>query len=215
MKRVQSVVILLAVGLLAGCKGPTGPTGPQGAEGPTGPQGIQGPTGNANIISGADTVAAADWSSSTIQIEYSSAPNSASFGKPARYVDFPVSDLSGTTFTAGAVLVWMQPDPNFNPDTYVQLPWLYNYVIGTQEYHYDLSLTPGNIRVLFFIVDLSDPSSITDPMTATQVTRIFRWVIIPPAAASIVTSLNLGEGPDATISALQKYGFNVQPGRMH
>lgn len=215
MKRVLSVAILLAVGGLAGCKGPTGPTGPQGAQGPTGPQGIQGPTGNANIISGADTVTNADWSSSTVQFSYATSNSSASFGKPARYVDFSVPADTGATFNSGAVLVWMQRDPVLTPNVYVQLPWLYNYVVGTQEYHYDLELKPGNIRVLFFIVDLSNPSSTPSPLTPTQATRIYRWVIIPPAAASIAASLNLAEGPDATISALRKYGFNVQPGHMH
>ncbi len=217
MKRILSVTILITAAFIAACKGPAGATGPQGATGAAGaqgPQGPQGPTGNANIISGADTAAEADWSASWAQLQFSNSNSGTAGGDEARYIDFPVPADTGATFNSGAVLVWMQSDPVFSPTKYVQLPYKFKFVLNSTEYNYQLELTPGNIRVWFYIVDLNNPTTAVDPTTVPQATRIFRWVIIPPAAASVVPSLHPAAGPDATVSVLRMHGFNVEPGRM-
>ncbi|MGH7669323.1 MAG: hypothetical protein ACRENQ_07490, partial [Gemmatimonadaceae bacterium] len=209
MRSFQYLSALVAVAFIVGCKGADGATGPQGAQGTQGTPGVQGPqgpAGTANVISGSDTATDADWSTGTTQIGFSGSNNSTSYGKPARYLDIPVTQLTDSVYNAGAVLVWMQADPVVNPNSLVQLPWDFVFLSATSEYHYDLALTSGNIRVLFFIQNLNDPTDFGNPLGVTQATRIFRWVIVPPPAASIVPSLHPENGPDATIAVLAAHG---------
>ena len=209
---VQAGLVVTAIFAVA-CKGPAGATGPQGAQGTQGVQGVQGPTGptgNANIISGVDTVTDADWSTSTVQ-EYYAVVGGAYGSKPARYLDFAVPQLTGTTYSEGAVLVWMNVPLLSATEGFVQLPWHFLFLSASVEYHYDLNITPGRIRVLFFVQNLANPADFGDPMSVGQGTRVYHWVVIPPAASSLVADLQHEPSPAAAIASLQAHGFVVSP----
>jgi hypothetical protein len=198
MKRLLLTGIVAATTMLAACSGEDGVDG------------AQGPPGTANVISGRDTVANADWSSTTTQIPYSTSNSSASFGKPARFLDLNVPQLTAQVHAGGAVLVWMQSAPVLgDANTFVPLPWNFVFLSSPNTYHYVLDLTPGRIRVLFFVQNLTDPGIFGDPLAPTQATRIFRWVLIPPAAAAAVQALRLDDGPDVAIAELARRGFKV------
>lgn len=157
-----------------------------------------------------DTVSDADWSTSTVQQYY--AVTSGEYGsKPARYVDFAVPQLTGTTYSEGAVLVWMQVPLLSDTLGFVQLPWHFLFLASSVEYHYDLNITPGRIRVLFFVQNLSDPSDFGDPMSVGQATRVYHWVVIPPAASALVADLRAEPSAAAAIATLQAHGFGVSP----
>jgi hypothetical protein len=183
----------------------------------TGKDGPTGPPGTANVISGRDTVANADWSGSTVQTGYQSDPGVISFSKPARYLDLSIPQIDSVVAAGGAVLVWMQPDPYDEPTLYVPLPYVFLYIGSGYTYHYEPEILPGKVRVLYYVVDLDNPTSSIDPLAATQATRIFRWVIIPPAAASLVPALSRQPSPDGALAMLATHGFGVEnvsvPGR--
>lgn len=215
--RVWYWASVLAMTTAVACSGADGAQGPQGATGPTGPtgaqgpQGPQGPPGTANIISGRDTVTDAEWSTTTTQEVLSTGGGGGSGGKPARFLDLNVPALTTQIHEGGAVLVWMQVNPSGiiqSAESLVQLPWDFVFLTSTQLYHYDLHITPGRIRVLFFIENLSDPSAIISPLV-TQATRIYRWVLIPPAAMSQLQGVRPSDGPEAVLATLSARGFAV------
>lgn len=203
---------LTAALIVSGCEGPTGPEGPAGAQGPTGAQGPEGPPGTANVISGSVTLEDADWSSSTAQTKLGTSPSGTSFSKPARYVDVEVSDITADVITDGAVLVYMQVAPSNDPTLYTQLPHRFLFLSGTVAWHFVTEVTEENIRVLFFLEDLEDPTSFGDPLGPTQPTRDYRWVIIPPAAMTPaqVQALPIEAGPDAVLDALADQGVELR-----
>jgi hypothetical protein len=202
MNRLLTLATLLAVAITAAC------AGEDGQNGATGPQG---PPGTANVISGRDTVTNADWSTTTVQGSFNITPGGTSFSKPARFLDINVPAITAPVLSAGAVLVWMQSHPGgtqVDTTKYVQLPWIFTFVLGSHHI-YEREVTLGRIRVLYFIVDLSNPGTTVDPLAVTQATRIFRWVIIPPAASALVAALPADAGPDATLAALEAGGYRI------
>ncbi len=201
--------------MLAACEGeagPTGPAGPTGAEGAQGPIGPQGPIGNANVISGQFTAAEADWSTTTVQFGFGTTTGGTSLGKPARYLDIAVPDITADVVTDGAVLVFMQHQ-NSPATSFVPLPFEFYQLTSSLSWNYLHLISAGNIRVLFFYRDLTDPSNFSDsPLSPAQMTRVYRWVIIPPAAAPVVAELDLALGADAIVSELRHRGFEVSFG---
>lgn len=183
-----------------------------GEDGRDGAAGMQGPPGTANVISGRDTVSNADWSTTTTQLVLSTGVGSASGGKPARFLDFNVAALTPEVHERGAVLVWMQVNPHGpiqSQQAFMQLPYTFIFLSSNNLFHYFLEITPGRIRTLFLVQDINDPSVFGDPLTPVQATRIYRWVIVPPAAASVLASLRMEDGPDAALEMLERRGFNV------
>lgn len=181
--------------------------------GEDGAPGLQGPPGTANVISGRDTVSNADWSTTTTQEVLSTGTSSASGGKVARFLDLNVPQLTAAVHDGGVVLVWMQVNPSGviqSAQAFVQLPWDFVFLLASQMFHYDLDITPGRIRVLFFVENLADPSVGIDPLVPVQATRIFRWVIIPPAALSLLQSVRRDDGPEAVLAALAARGFTAE-----
>lgn len=202
---------LTAVALLSACEGPTGPegpVGPQGTTGPEGPTGPQGPPGTANVITGSATIADADWSTTTVQLGLSLTPSSISYGKLARFVDIAVPEITATIAAEGLVAVWMQMKIN-NLSDYAPLPLRMVLLVSPTAFHYFPMVSEGNIRVLFFLENLTDPGDVGQPLNYDQATRDYRWVIIPPAAAAEVETLPMDLGPRAVVEELGRRGFQV------
>lgn len=213
---MNRVTLHLVLGLLlvfsAACEGPTGPAGPQGPAGeagPEGPQGPQGPTGTANIISGDTLITDADWESGTRQLDLGTGPGSTSFGKVARYLEIAVPEISADVVSAGAVMVWFEHSPSSQPGVYTQLPYRFVFLIGSQAWHFHPEVQEGVVGVYFFKEDLNDPSEITDPTTPTQPDRRYRWVIIPPAASSIVDGLSTEISKEEVLEELARHGYHA------
>lgn len=202
MQRLLNLGAIVALVVTVSCAG---------EDGATGPQGLQGPPGTANVISGRDTITNADWSTTTVQGTFNISPGGTIFSKPARFLDINVAQITNSVLSAGAVLVWMQPNPaGSGADTtrYAQLPFVFTFITGFHHI-YDPQVTVGRIRVLYFIVDLSNPGTNPDPLAGQQATRIFRWVIIPPAASALVAALPPNATPEATLAALEAGGYRV------
>lgn len=199
--------------VVSGCEGPTGPEGSAGEQGPEGPQG---PPGTANVITGSVTLEEADWSDDLRSATGVHISAGIGFGKPARYLDIEVTDITADVIADGAVLVYMETvrDDGSLTTLYTQLPHRFLFSLGTVAWHFDHELTEGNIQVLFFIEDLENPSNTVDPLGPTQATREYRWVILPPAAttAEQVQALPIEVGPDAVVEALEDRGFGLAPG---
>jgi hypothetical protein len=179
----------------------------------TGKEGPQGPPGTANVISGRDTVSDADWSTTTIQaVVYMVAPTVGYFARPARYVDLDVPEIDAAVLGGGEVLVWMQPRGTADSTNYVLLPWTFLWISSSLEYHYDPLVSPGSIRVIYYKVDLNDPTTLISPLSDEQATRIFRWVVIPPAAMAVadVSALAAQSDPDVVLAMLAARGVHVE-----
>jgi hypothetical protein len=91
---------------------------------------------------------------------------------------------------AASARCWIAPDPAYY--------WVH-----------DARVTEGNIRILFYYESLDATVTPPSPLAATQPDRIYRWVIIPPAAASLRATLPLQAGPDAVLAELEEPGFEV------
>ena len=204
-------IILATTAFLGACEGPTGPEGPQGPQGIQGVQGPQGPIGNANVISGRVTLTEADWSTNTTQFGYVNGPGSTIFSVPARYSDVAVSDLTLDVINNGAVLLWLTPN-TYQPTVFAPIPYRFRFIITTTTFYWvhDALVSEGNIRFLFFYEPLDASTSAPSPLDATQPDRIYRWVIIPPAAAAMQSTLPLAAGPDAVLAELEEQGFTVE-----
>jgi len=208
LTRSTPAFLLLAVAIM-GCEGPTGPTGPQGPTGAAGPEGPQGPAGSANVLSGTLATTDADWSTNTVQFFYQSSPNSGLGGKPARYLDLDIPELTASVVAGGVVLVWIEYSPMHQPDSYSSLPYRFLPLSSTQAWTYALQIREGVARVMFFKEDLNDPTNFSlDPLTPAQADRQFKWVIIPPAAASEARSLPVEMGPQAVVAELERRGVS-------
>ncbi len=206
-----AAMMLALVTALAACEGssgPTGPAGPAGPEGPEGAQGEQGPPGTANIISGRTTLTEADWSSSTLSMTFSFSPNSEIFRAPARYVDVAAPEITSEVYENGAVLVWLNVS-NLQ-EHFAQLPYrFFRNSFNAFTWTYDVVVTEGNLRFLFMHEKLDPAVTPPSPLDVTQPDRVFRWVIIPPAAGIAAETLPLSQGADATLGALEQMGFGV------
>ncbi len=212
--RVPVLTTLIATaGLLAACEGPTGPEGPQGIQGIQGQEGPQGPIGNANVISGRVTLTEADWSTTTVQLRFNTSPGTYFYAIPARYADVAVSDLTLDVINNGAVLLYTAPD-DARPNEFVPLPYRFRFIDTTVGYYrvLDARVQEGNIRFYYYYEVLD--ANVTPPsaLEATQPDRVFRWVIIPPAAASTLSTLPLAAGPDAVLAELEERGFEAEEG---
>ncbi len=206
MKTIFSLSALLTAAAFLSCNGKDGATGPQGPPGNDGVTGPAGPAGTANVISGRDTITDADWSATTTQFGYNISPGTTFYGYPARFVDLSIAQLDSAVLGSGAVLLWMDKGAG----TYVQLPWAFLFVTTARQYNFAHEISLGRVRVYYFVVVLNNPATMIDPLTITQPTRIFRWVIVPPAAASIVARLRAEPDPDAALGALAARGFAVE-----
>lgn len=206
------LVILFLGSSAAGCEGPSGPEGPSGAQGPTGPAGPTGDTGetgNANVISGSATATDDDWSATTVQLSLVTNPGGIYFGKPARFLDLDVPEITDEVFSAGAVLVWLR-NPALSGSGFTQLPYRFLFLSDTEAWHLHPEVSEGQLRIYFFKEDLEDPENTISPLTPEQPSREFRWVIIPPSAASQVATLPINLGADAVMIELQKRGFVIR-----
>lgn len=204
-------IILATTAFLGACEGPTGPEGPQGPQGIQGPVGPQGPIGNANVISGRVTLTDGDWSTGTTQFSYNNAPGSHIFSVQARYSDVAVSDLTLDVINNGAVLLWLTPSIS-QPTVFASIPYRFRFIITSTTYYWvhDAIVSEGNIRFLFFYEPLDASTTPPSPLATTQPDRIYRWVIIPPAAAAMQSTLPLAAGPDAVLAELEERGFTVE-----
>ena len=140
----------------------------------TGPQGF-------TVISGHDTVTEADWSTTAINTILS-VPNGQIVFREARYLDLMVPELDSALINNGAVLVWMRPHDYGL--TYLPLPYSAYANGGPWSYYYRFEVSVGRVRVLFFMIDTTNPTANLSPFTILQGTRVFRWVVIPAGATS-------------------------------
>jgi hypothetical protein len=195
-----------ALVLLAACTGDAGPVGPAGADGPEGPAGPSGPTGTANVTSGMRLVLSSDWSAGTVQRQFVTSPGFTSFTASARFVNIPVAAITADVLAGGAILTWLETSLG----TWAPLPFEHRNIISSIVFLYDVEIRQGSLRVLYSRVDLNNPTASQNPLSVTQPDRNFRWVVIPPAGISLVESLPVHDGADATIAALRAHGVAVR-----
>jgi len=216
MRRTLTFTALfLGAILTAACtgdQGPTGPEGPQGPQGLQGPDGIQGPAGTANVVSGRDTLTEADWSSSTIFYGFQINPSTGFFWEDARYVDVAIPEITAAVIDGGAVLFWMSTNFSFTDFKPLPLQFIRN-TTNQYTWTYDYLLSEGSVRFLFRHDRLDAAVAPPDPLSTTQPDRIFRWVIIPPAAAPLLATLPIQDGADAVVAALASRGFDFVTAR--
>lgn len=214
MKRITLHLGLAAlVALFTACEGPTGPAGPQGpagADGATGPAGPQGPTGNANVISGDTLIVDADWEAGTRQLDLGTSTGVTAFGKVARYLEIDVPEITADVVSAGVVMVWFEHAPSTQAGIYTQLPYSFRFLSSTQAWNFHPEILEGAISVYFFKEDLNDPLANPDPTTPAHPDRSYRWVIIPPAAASIAQGFSPEMTQDEVLTELEAHGFRVR-----
>lgn len=203
---VTALVLLAACTGDAGPVGPAGADGPEGPAGPAGPAGPSGPTGTANVTSGIRLVLSSDWSAGTIQRGFRTTPSTTSFAAPARFADIPVAAITADVLAGGAILTWLETTSG----TWAPLPFEHRNVVSSIASLYDVEIRQGSLRVLYSRVDLNDPTALQNPLSVTQPDRNFRWVVIPPAGISLVESLPVHDGADATIAALRAHGMAVR-----
>lgn len=200
---------ITALALLAACNGDAGPVGPAGAdgpEGPAGPAGPTGPTGTANVTSGLQLVLGSDWSAGTVQRAFVVSPGGTSFTGRARFVNIPVAAITADVLTGGAILTWLE----ITPGTWAPLPFEHKNTASAIVLSYDVEIRQGSLRILYSRVDLNNPTATQDLFAAPQPDRNFRWVVISPAGISLVESLPVHDGADATIAALRAHGVAVR-----
>ena len=206
--RLAATVLLLPLVFVAceGEIGPTGPTGPQGGEGAVGPAG---PIGNANIITGSATYADADWSTTVVQFSYQSDPTEIQFGKQARWIEIDLPELTAEVMTSGAVFMWMRPIST----VLVPLPYRFQPVTSVWIHNYTHEIREGQITLLYYLEnqEIADDISLS-PLTITQATREFRWMIIPPTVTTNLIGLPLELGPDAVVGELRDRGLEAEWG---
>jgi hypothetical protein len=203
--RLAAIFLFLPLVFVAceGEVGPTGPAGPQGAEGAVGPAG---PIGNANIISGSATYADADWSTTLVQFSYRSNPSVIQFGKQARWIDIAVPELTASVITDGAVFMWMRPISS----VLVPLPYRFQPVSSVWIHNYTHEIREGELRLLYYLENQEDAADISlSPLTITQATREFRWMIIPPTVTTNLIGLPLELGPEAVAGELRRRGLEL------
>jgi hypothetical protein len=189
-----------------GAEGPIGPPGSDGADGPQGPPGPSGPVGTANIISGTRLIREADWSTTTVQSAFRLTPTVTAFTAVARFVDISVAAITTEVLAGGAILGWLETTPG----VWAPLPHEFKQWHSTPIRRYDLEIRAGSLRILYFLWDADNPTIVQDPLAMLQPDRNYRWVIIPPAGVSLVESLPVEDGVEATLSALRSRGLDVR-----
>lgn len=209
--RLAATVLLLPL-VFAACEGEvglTGPVGPQGAEGAEGPVGPAGPIGNANIITGSATYAEADWSTDLVQFSYQSDLTEIQFGKRARWIEIAVPELTAEVMASGAVFMWMRPIST----VLVPLPYRFQPLTSVWIHNYTHEIREGQIRLLYYLEnqEMADDTGLS-PLTITQATREFRWMIIPPTVTPNLIDLPLELGPDAVVGELSARGLEAEWG---
>ena len=110
--------------------------------------------------------------------------------------------------SSGVVMVWFENAPNTNPGIFTQLPYRFRFAVGTEAWNFHPQVLEGAISVYFFKEDLTNPAANLDPLTPAQPDRLFRWVIIPPAAASIAEGFPPDLSRRQVLEELAEYGFH-------
>ena len=119
-------------------------------------------------------------------------------------------DLTLDVINNGAVLLYTVPDDS-RPNEFASLPYRFRSINSSLAYYWvlDARVQEGNIRFYLYFDVLDSDVTPPDVLAETQPNRIFRWVIIPPAAASMQSTLPLAAGPDAVLAELGARGWTV------
>jgi len=183
-----TVLLVIGLGLLAGCKdlqGPKGPKGDQGAQGPQGPKGDQGPQGKP----GTANVIYSDW------IQPSSWSKGDDFGDMYRYFIIEADSLTQDVLDQGAVRVYWDPAGS---DRIYPLPSPKDGAPGNAfSYYYKLKV--DTVRIEYY--DPDNPSTV--PYAITTDNR-FRYVIIPGGQAAGTSAPKVEELKNMSYKELKK-----------
>jgi hypothetical protein len=117
-----------------------------------------------------------------------------------------VPAITSGVLAEGAILVWMETDIGI----WTPLPHDFKGHGFPAMQLFDLEIRAGSLRILYSIVNIEDPTVVFDPLAQSQPDRNFRWVIIPPAGASLVESLPVEHGVEATLAALRAHGLDLR-----
>lgn len=128
MKKLSFICMtIVAVALLASCRGPRGPVGP---EGPAGND------GNANVASSTLTVYPNDWTWTTFYTDSEGNPR----GEYSLEIDYPA--INANVYNHGAVLVYMDVDGAWR-----QVPLTYYYYNNDVDDNGDPRIYEASIQV--------------------------------------------------------------------
>jgi hypothetical protein len=169
MKKLNFLLMLLALLVGQACQGPEGLPGPQGFPGPPGPPGPQGPPGGGT---GGDL-------STVFEITGSFTPDNEyylNFVLPAAEVDVFESDL---------VLVYIQWDqtPGNNPvPIWRLLPQVVFFDTQIMQYNFDFTVTDNNGGDVSIFLEGPAALLASLPAAFTQ-NQLFRVVVVPAAYA--------------------------------